>query len=130
MTGADGTKIRVLQITPDAWSQIHARWEYNDRPEQGNRFFMVRVEIANPSDALQSADVNYTDFELIGDERVIYDYGDDCGIVPDELDREVFPGGSAEGNVCFEIPIAERGLILIYKPEYSDDSRRFLQLTE
>ncbi len=130
MTGADGTEIRVLQITADAWSLILAENQFNDPPEQGNRFFMVRVEVSNPSDALQPADVGRSDFELIGDERVIYTSSDRCGIIPDALNREIFPGGSAEGNVCFEIPISERGLILIYKPEYSEESRRFLQVTE
>ena len=131
MVGSDGTEIRALQITADAWSLVYAENQFNDPPEEGNRFFIVRVEIANPSDALQSADVDYSDFELIGDNRVIYGWLDDnCGIIPDRLDREIFPGGRAEGNVCFEIPETERGLILIYKPGYSEENRRFLQLTE
>ena len=119
-----------MEITADPWSLILAENQFNDPPEQGNRFFMVRVEVANPSDALQAVDVGYRDFEIIGDGRVVYTYSDRCGIIPDEFDREIFPGGRAEGNVCFEIPITERGLILIYKPEYSEDSRRFLRITE
>ena len=130
MKGSDGAEIRALQITADAWPLVLAENQFNDPPEQGNRFFMVRVEITIPSDALQSVDVDDFDFELIGDDRVIYNYSDGCGVIPDELDRELFPGGRAEGNVCFEIPITERGLILIYKSEYSDDSRRFLRITE
>lgn len=130
MKGADGAEIRALEITADAWSLILAENQFNDPPEQGNRFFMFRVEITIPSDALQAVDVDDFDFELIGDDRVIYNYSDGCGIIPDELDRELFPGGSAEGNVCFEIPTTERGLILIYKPGYGEENRRFLHLTE
>ena len=130
MIGADGAELRALEITADAWTLVLAENRFNDPPEQGNRFFMVRVEIVVPSDALQSVDVSEYDFELIGDNRVIYNYSDGCGVIPDELDREVFPGGSAEGNVCFEVSQTERGFILIYKPDYSEDSRRFLQLTE
>ena len=130
MIGADGAEVRVLQITADAWPLVFAENRYNDPPEQGNRFFMIRLEIVIPADALQSVDVSEYDFELIGDNRLIYTYSDDCGIIPDELDRELFPGGSAEGNVCFEIPQTERGLILIYKPGYGEENRRFLQLTE
>ena len=128
MKGADGAEIRVLEITADAWSLINNR--FNDPPEQDNRFFMVRVEITIPSDALQSVAVDYFDFDLIGDSRVVYTRDDNCGVIPDHLDRELFPGGSTEGNVCFEIPQTERGLILIYNAGYSDEDRRFLQITE
>ena len=130
LKGADGAEVRALQITADAWPLVLEENRFNDPPGQGNRFFMVRVEVVNPPDALQPIDISDSDFEIIGDNRVIYRWTDGCGIIPDEIDREIFPGGRAEGNVCFEIPIAERGLILIYKPEYSEDSRRFLHITE
>ncbi len=104
---------------------------FNDPPAEGNRFFMVRVEVNNPSDALQSVDINTYDFELIGDNRVVYtQFNEDCGIIPDEIDREIFPGGRIEGNVCFEIPQEERGLILIHQPGYSAEDRRFLWITD
>ena len=99
-------------------------------PLHHTRFLMVRVEVTNPSDALQSISVDEYDFELIGDNRVVYSFSEGCGIVPDEIGREIFPGGRAVGNVCFEVPEDERGLILIHQPGYSAEDRRFLWLTD
>ena len=130
MTGSDGTQIRAISITADAWPLVYAENRFNDPPEEGNRFFMVRVEVVNPSDALQSVDVDDFDFKLIGDNRVVYSYSEGCGVIPDELDREIFPGGRAEGNVCFEVPETERGMILIHEPGYGTENRRFLILTD
>ena len=130
MKGADGAEIQVLQITADAWPLVLAENRFNDPPEEGIRFFMVRVEVTNPSNALQPIEVSDSDFELIGDNRVIYTWSDDCGLIPDELNREIFPGGREEGNVCFGIPDTEEGLILIYKPGYGEENRRFLRITE
>ena len=130
MRGADGTEIRELQTIADARPLVYAEDNFNGPPKEGNRFVMVRVEVVNPSDALQSVDVSYLEFELIGNNRVIYTFSDGCGVIPNELDREIFPGGREEGNVCFEIPETEGGLILVHKPGSETETRRFLQLGE
>ncbi len=131
MTGSDGTQIRVVSTIADAWSLVYAENRYNDPPGEGNRFFMIRLEITNPSDALQSVESSAYDFELIGNNRVVYtSFSEDCGLIPDELNREIFPGGRVEGSVCFEIPEDERGLLLIHQPGYGAEDRRFLWLTD
>lgn len=130
MRGADGTEIRELQTIADARPLVYAENQFNDPPKEGNRFVMVRVEVVNPSDALQSVEVSSLEFELIGNNRVIYTFSDGCGVIPNELDREIFPGGREEGNVCFEIPETEGGLILVYNPGFDTETRRFLQLGE
>ncbi len=131
MNGSDGTQIRVVKIAADAWALIYAENQFNDPPEEGNRFFMIRLEITNPSDALQSVDSSEYDFELIGNNRVVYTpFSEDCGLIPDQLNREIFPGGQVQGNVCFEIPEDERGLLLIHQPGYGAEDRRFLWITE
>ena len=133
MTGSDGTQIRVVSIARDAWPLISAKNQFNNPPKEGNRFFMVRLEITNPPDALQSVTLSTYDFELIGDNRVVYTQFDEgCGLIPDELDSEIFSGGSIEGNVCFELPTDEGGLILIHKPwlDFDEENRRFLWITD
>ncbi len=104
MKGADGSEIQVLQITADAWPLVVAEDQSNYPPEEGNRFFMVRLDVANPPDVLHPIDLSHSDFGLIGDNRVIYTFSDGCGVVPDQLDLEILPGSSGKGNVCFEIP--------------------------
>ena len=138
LTGSDGTEIRVLGIVEDAWQRIAEENSFNNPPEDGMRFYMVRLEVAYPSGASGSVQVSGSDFRLVGDNRVLY--GGllniiDCGIIPATLGgeyglgQEIFAGGRVEGNICFQIPDDEGGLILIHEPGYGTEPRRFLSLT-
>ena len=131
LTGSDGTEIRVLGTIEDARQQIAEENMFNDPPEEGNRFYMIRIEVAYPSSNSDSINVSAFDFKLIGDNRLIYaPFDQTCGLIPDELDGEIFGGGRIEGNICFEIPEDEGGLILIHEPGFGSESRRFLSLSE
>ena len=129
LQGSDGTEISVLEIIADARQQIAEENMFNDPPEEGNRFYMIRVDIVYPPGD-ESINVREADFRLIGDNRLIYaPFDQTCGLIPDELRGEIFGGGRIEGNICFEIPEDEAGLILIHEPGGSE-SRRFLSLEE
>ena len=130
LTGSDGLQIRVLEVVGDARQQVAEENEFNDPPAEGYRFFMLRLEVSNPAGA-ESVDASYFDYSLIGDNRVVYTtFENSCGIIPDELNAELFAGGRAEGNICFQIPVAERELILIHEPGFGFGSRRFLNIEE
>ncbi len=129
LQGSDGTETRVLGVVEDARRQVAEENQFNDPPQEGKRFYMVSVEVSYPSGSSSIA-VSDTDFSLIGENRVVYDSFDyDCGVIPNELDGEVYGGGRIQGNICFEIPDDEGGFILIHEPGYGADSRRFLRLT-
>ena len=128
LQGSDGTETRVLGVVEDARRQVAEENQFNDPPQEGKRFYMVSVEVSYPSGS-SSITVSDTDFSLIGENRVVYDSFDyDCGVIPNELDGEVYGGGRIQGNICFEIPEDEGGFILIHEPGYEADSRRFLRL--
>ena len=128
LQGSDGTETRVLGVVEDARRQVAEENQFNDPPQEGKRFYMVSVEVSYPSGS-SSITVSDTDFSLIGENRVVYDSFDyDCGVIPNELDGEVYGGGRIQGNICFEIPEDEGGFILIHEPGYGADSRRFLRL--
>lgn len=131
LTGSDGVEIRVLGTIEDARQQIAEAWEYNDPPEEGMRFYMIRIQLAYPPDKSESVTVGQFDFKLIGLNRIVYEWGlsGNCGFIPDELGGEIFGGGRIEGNICFEIPEDEGGLILIHEPGSGSESRRFLSLS-
>ena len=137
LLGSDGTEIRVLGVIEDARQQVAAENQFSDPPKEGMRFYMISVEVAYPSDASGSVEVAGYDFRLIGDNRVVYDpFNHTCGFsIPDALGgltgvSEVFPRGRTLGNICFEIPKDEGGLILIHEPAFGfgEGSRRFLSL--
>ena len=66
---------------------------------------MIRVEVVYPSGD-ESISVQWHDFKLIGDNRLVYDpFDQTCGLIPDRLDGEIFGGGRIEGVICFEIPV-------------------------
>ena len=127
LQGSDGTEISVLDVIEDAGRQIAEENQFNDPPKDGNRFYMVSVEISYPSGSGSIA-VSYADFSLIGENRVVYDPFDyDCGVIPNELDGEVYGGGRIQGNICFEVPEDEGGFILIHEPGYGAESTPFPQ---
>ena len=127
MKGADGTEIRVLGVTSNAWLQIRSEDPSNTPPSEGNQFFMIAVEVANPPDASRSVDVNQSGFSLISNNWVVYTPSDSCGAIPDAIDQEISPSGRVEGNICFEIPEDAHGIILIHA---HGENRRFLRMTD
>ena len=127
MIGANGLEIRALGIVADAWPQIRAESLANVPPSEGHRFFMLLVEVSNPSEATQLAKIDQSVFALISNNRVIYTSSDDCGVIPNALDREISPGGRSEGNICFEIPEDEHGTTLIHGSGFG---RRYLWINQ
>jgi hypothetical protein len=49
-----------------------------------------------------------------------FDSKRDCGFIPDDLDADLFPGGTAEGNVCFKVPAEETGFVLVWQEFFGD----------
>ena len=145
LNGTDGTGIVATDIIEDAWELIRARKRFYDpseerfyMPEEGYRFYMVTVEVANNTGE-GLINVKESDFALTGDHRAVYvPHWDSCGVIPDELDGEVFIGAKIKGNICFEIPESDSNMILIHQPGASGhvnnwlrgwrESRRFLSL--
>ena len=139
LIGSDGREIQVIGIIPEARQQVAEENSFNDPPAEGNRFHMILIEVTNPPDG-DPVMVEGYDFELVGDNRVVYtSLGNTCGVIPDALGgilgTEIFGGGRVQGNICFEIPEDEGGLILIHQPGFGfgfglgTGSRRYLSLT-
>ena len=98
-------EITVVGTTPDAWMEIQAENQFNDPPESGHQFYMVRVSVKylGPDSNSLISDVS---FNAVGGRGVAYDTFDPgCGVIPDELDSftELFTGGQIEGNECWQI---------------------------
>ena len=119
LSGSDGTEIVVTSITADAWDIVRAENQFNDPPAEGNLFYLIVVEVANVSGS-GSIKVSESDFKLIGNNRAVYTpFDDDCGVIPDPLDGELFVGGRTSGNICFQISQGEGGMALIHEPLFS-----------
>lgn len=112
-----GWQITILEVNPDAWPVVQAASSSNLPPEPGNGMVMIRLGTTNVS-ASGLGLLNAISFYLSGSSNQLYDtYSDvsDCGMIPDKLAEEYFQGSSGEGNVCFEIPLDETELLLLYQ---------------
>ena len=122
-----GPETVVTIINNDAWQVVREENQFNDPPEPGNRFYMVTVEVVNVAGA-SPLNVSPLDFELLGDDRVVYTtFQHYCGVVPDELWGEVYQGGRVQGNLCFAVGADEAGFVLIHSPDFLGE-KRFLSI--
>jgi hypothetical protein len=113
----------VLDFNPDAWPVVLAENQFNDPPAPGNRMVMVRVGVTNVQADDEPAWISSSEFYFVGSYNVLRStYGQEsrCGVIPDELGEELFRGGYADGNVCFEIPVDETALRLLYEYAWDD----------
>ena len=129
LQGSNSTETVVLRTVEDAWALIQAENQFNDPPGPGNWFYMVSVQVTYVS-GTDSLNVDSSDYSLIGDNRIVYTpFGNSCGVFPDELNAELFPGGRTQGNVCFRVEDTDKNFVLIHEPFFSfDGERRFLRL--
>ena len=120
----------VAAIYPDAARVVLAHNRFNDEPGAGNRFYLLLLAVGNYSDEDQI--VSDSDFKLVGNRRVAYDFTDGCGVIPEALSTELYPDGIGGGTVCFEVPQDEHGFVLIYEPLWSFDKseRRYIKLPD
>lgn len=129
---ASDTEVTVLTVDLDAEDVVAEESSFPSTPEPGNRFVLARVRVKAVGTGDDTIDAGQSNFSMTGSANVVYEaYGENtsCGYsVADQLDAKLFPGGAAEGAVCFQVPRSDRGLILIFEPQFSFDNkdRRYL----
>ena len=129
LAGTDGTALIITAVTEDAWVLVQQANQFNDPPAEGSKFYIVSIDVAYLS-GTGSINVSGSDYSLVGDNRIVYTpYENSCGVIPDELAGELFPGGRAQGNVCFEVAVDDGNYVLIHEPFLSfEGERRFLNI--
>lgn len=126
-------EVRVSEVDLDGWALVQTENSFNDPPLDGRRMALVTVSVTYSGTGDETVFVSSSEFSLTGSRNVVYDSFDNdayCGAIPDELNGELFSGGTLEGNVCFQYPEDETDLILIVEPTFLFDSseRRYLAL--
>lgn len=96
--------ITVLEVVPDAWSIIEEENMFNEPPEEGNQYVMVKIRFEY---AGNDSGTPWTDLtqKYVASDGNSYSQGG-AGVIPNDYFEigEQFPGASAEGNICFVVP--------------------------
>jgi|GEM_PF-1692408 len=118
--GVGNVDVVVLAVNTDAADEVIAENDFNDPPAAGNRFVMWNVGLANASDEAL-ASLGEVSFTVVGPSSVAYDAMATCGVLPGELDvfRDVFPGGSLSGNLCWEVAEADADDLVLLVDEFA-----------
>lgn len=127
----DEWRMQVVSSDPDADAEIAAENQFNDPPEAGRQFFMVRVRATWAGSGSSRFEGSYRLRALGAASGVTYStFEDSCGVIPDELeDPEVFSGGTIEGNVCFSVREQDVSGLTVFDDEQERPSRPYFATT-
>jgi hypothetical protein len=121
-------EITVKAVDRDAWPKLQAESRFNEPPAADERILLIAVTAKNISSDQAPENIDVYGFKLVGSLNRLYDQFDEdteCGFVPDELDADLFPNGQADGNICFKVPAAESGFLLIWEDFFEDELTYF-----
>lgn len=118
----DGVKVSVTSVNLDATGAVMAENQFNDPPPDGERYILVSLNVMNGSDEPITPWIK-VDVSAIGSANRVHD---DCyAVEPDALSDapELYPGGSASGNVCLVVPsneVDDGSLLIMVAPMFGD----------
>ena len=127
---ADGFAIWITDSLEDATQLVLSENQFNDPPEEGQQFFIVRILVKNTN---AESKAFHRALYLVGDSNIAYSqFEHNCGVIPDRFDyyREIFEGGELWGNVCFSVQSSEVGSFVMYSDSglFADRKRIFYEL--
>ena len=113
--------VAVLSVIPDASDEILAENQFNEEPDVGTQFVMWQIAIVNQSDS-ENAALSDVSLSVVGTSAVASESVDSyCGVLPDPLDvfRDLFPGASLVGNVCWQVAVDDVDSLVLLADEFS-----------
>jgi len=112
-----GWQIEIVNFIPDATQIVLDEDSFNQPPDAGSKYVIVRVRAANVSAGDPAPFDAAFELRLVGSRNVVYDtFTRGCGVIPEEIGfdvpNEVFTGGAVEGNECFQVGADETAFVL------------------
>ena len=118
----DGFSLRVTGFIRPGNQLVYRQNRFNDRPPTGMEYLIVKAEIACGRDTSGLCEISDWDFDLVGSEGQIYDTA--SVVYDDDLDLELLPGATGEGDLVYMIEQSEQDLLILYRAGFS--SRDFV----
>ena len=90
-----------------AWEMVKAENQFNEPAEEGYEYVLISVkgflkEAETEDDSLYFSDMK---FKFVSEEGEVYDWA--SVVTPNELSKELYNGGTAEGNIINQVKIGE-----------------------
>ena len=131
----DGLALTITSFNPDAGAVLENENPYYEPPHEGNRFVMARARVQNvggdANNPIGMENIINQFYFVDSSSATVVDWRGGCDIFPNDIRERyaaLFPGGTAEVSVCFEIPKSETDLALMYRPGHFYDKPIFLAL--
>lgn len=120
ISGDDWT-VTVNSFDADATDQVLAANQFNDAPAAGSVYALANVTITYTGDSSGYALETGTDFVTAAGN--VIGSGDSMVVAPDAIGLdELYPDASVTGNVVFEIPAGDAGLLRVRPGILSDEA--------
>jgi hypothetical protein len=125
----DGWQIKVLEVYSNANSIVAEENPFNSLPEEGQQFFLARIELTYTGPDSSKFAAGYR-FRAVGPSSVAYStYGNSVGVIPNKLDNaEAFTGGTIVGNIGWAVNSSDADSLVMYDDSASKGDRIFMAL--
>ena len=114
LVGSNGLQVQVIGILENAQPFLLESFPDNPPPPSGYRYYLINLRIFNLTNT-ESIRVSDDDFSLHGTaSSPSTPMLGSCGSIPEPLEGEIPKGGQVEGMICFQVPVDEDELVLVY----------------
>lgn len=109
----EASRLRVTGFIRPGNQLVYRENMFNDRADADTEYLIVKVAVSCDRDSTRSCSFDDWDFDLVGSLGQIYDTA--SVVYDDELDVELLPGASGEGDLVYLIQRAEQDLKILYR---------------
>lgn len=91
----------------EAWTIIQKENQFNDPAKEGFEYVLIKVNGFLKDAETEDDSLLFTawDFDFVSDEGEVYDHA--SAVIPDELHKELYNGGTGEGYIYGEVKVGD-----------------------
>lgn len=119
----DAWDMTITNVTLDATDELLAADEFNEKPDSGNQYMMIDVEMTYTGDE-PDGEMPMASFEYVSAGGNTFDGLEDMVVAPNALDDmdNLYSGASTSGSIAIQIPSddAESGVLAVSPDMFAD----------
>jgi len=119
---ADNMDFEILETIRPADEIVMAGNQFNTKPEEGYQYLFIKLQVKCNKSTDDTCSVSPFNFEMIGDEGIIYSAEWMLAGVEGMLETKEFYGGATvSGYVAFVVKASDSALVFTYDPLLGDN---------